>query len=121
MFKAYTSSVKSGELTPLADFEHYKSISKEMDEKLVGIITGNGITITGKTNHSIARVIGSVEQKRNGVDIFDMIKALEEPDEVKPVRYNKNGASQKFILNQKCIVSVNPDTGLIVQVNPFKR
>lgn len=47
-----------------------------MDEMLKDVVTSNGITITGKTNHSIARVIGSVEQKRNGVEIEDILEAL---------------------------------------------
>lgn len=62
-FKAYTSSIKTGELTPFANFKLYQNISKEMDEKIIGIVTSNGIKITGKSNHSIARVIGSVNRK----------------------------------------------------------
>lgn len=117
-FKAYTSSIKSGELTPLADFKLYQNISKEMDEKLVGIVTSNGITITGKSNHSIARVIGSVEQRRSGVSADDVLDALTNKDaEILPVKELKNGKSQKF-KNQKVEVSINPDTGNVIQVNP---
>lgn len=117
-FKAYTSSIKSGELTPLADFKLYQNISKEMDEKLVGIVTSNGITITGKSNHSIARVIGSVEQRRSGVSADDVLDTLTNKDaEILPVKELKNGKSQKF-KNQKVEVSINPDTGNVIQVNP---
>lgn len=44
-----------------------------MDVKLLGVVTSNGMTITGKSNHSIARVIGSVEQRRNGVQVSDVL------------------------------------------------
>lgn len=118
VFKAYTSSIKSGELTPLADFKLYQNISKEMDEKLVGIVTSNDIKVTGKSNHSIARVIGSVEQRRSGVSVADVLDALTNKDaEILPVKELRNGKSQKF-RNQKVEVTVNPDTGNIIQVNP---
>lgn len=118
LFKTYTSSIKSGELTPLADFELYKTISNEMDEKLIGIVTSNNITITDKSNHSIARVIGSIEQRRNGVQVSDVLDALTSSDsEILPIRESKNGRSQKF-RNKVVEVSVNPDTGNIIQVNP---
>ncbi|MBQ2801724.1 MAG: minor capsid protein [Lachnospiraceae bacterium] len=117
-FKAYTSSIKTGELTPLADFELYKNISKQMDELLVGALSNTGVKITGKSNHSIARVIGSIEQRRNGVSVKDVLDALTNKDsEILPVKVLKNGKSQKF-RNGIVEVSVNPDTGNIIQVNP---
>jgi SPP1 gp7 family putative phage head morphogenesis protein len=117
-FKVYSSAVKSGELTPLADFELYKNISKQVDDEIVGVTTSNGITISGKSNHCIARIIGSVEQRRNGVSVSDVLDALINKDsEVLPVKTLKNGRSQKF-RNAKVEVSINPDTGNIIQVNP---
>lgn len=120
MFKAYFKSIKTGELTPLADFNLYKEISKEIDEKLVGITTSNGILITGKSYHFIARVIGSVEQKRNGVPVDDVLNALVNQEAiVLPIKSFVNGRSQKF--RYKGVeVSVNPDTGNLIQLNPKK-
>ena len=118
-FKAYASSIKSGELTPLAEFELYQNISKQIDEKIVGRMTSNGVAISGKSKHSIARIIGSVEQKRNGVEISDVLDALtNEESEMLPIKTMKNGQSQKF-RNKKVEVSINPDTGNIIQVNPI--
>ncbi len=118
MFKSFTSSIKSGELSALADFNLYKNISDEMDVKLLGVVTSNGMTITGKSNHSIARVIGSVEQRRNGVQVSDVLDALTSKEaEVLPIKIMKNGRSQKF-RNNTVEVSVNPDNGNIIQVNP---
>ncbi len=120
-FKAYVSSVKNGELTPLADFDLYVKISQEIDKTIVGLQTSNGITITGKSNHCIARVIGSVEQRRNGVQVSDMLNALtKDKSEVLPIRISKNGKSQKF-RNNVVEVTVNPDTGNIIQVNPVSK
>lgn len=119
MFREYSAGIKSGDLTPLADFNLYKKIAQAVDKRLVGIITSNKIQITGKTSHSIYRIIGSIEQGRNGVEIGDIREALASKDAVKlPVKETKAGLSQKF-RTSKLEVSVNPDTGIIIQVNPI--
>ena len=121
-YKTYLRSLRSGELTPLADVELYKHFSEQIDKKLVGITTANGIKITSKSNHFIARVIGSVEQKRDGVDIDDVLKALTEKDTIIfDVRTSSNGkVSQKFRY-KNLEVSFNPITGNLIQTNPYKK
>ena len=57
-----------------------KNISKQVDDKIVGVTTSNGIVISGKSNHYIARIIGSVEQKRNGVSVYDVLNVLTNKD-----------------------------------------
>lgn len=120
-FKSYTSSIRSGELSALVDFNLYKNISREVSEKLLGIMTSNNILISGRSKHFIARVIGSVEQRRNGVQISDILDALTGGEsEIFPAKQMKNNRSQKF-RNKVVEVSVNPDTGNIIQVNPIHR
>ena len=118
LFRRYTSSIDSGELSPLADFALYQQINDEMDRLFNSVVTSNGIAITGKSSHSVARVIGSVEQRRSGVSVADVLHALtDENSEVLPIKELKNSRSQKF-RSDKVEVSVNPDTGIIIQVNP---
>lgn len=117
--EAFKKAIESGELTPLADFELYQEISNEIDKKLVGVETSNGIKVSGKSFHYIARTIGSVEQKRNGVSPDSALKILTEPDEVSEVN-KKNGFGQKFIKYGVGIVTINPETGNLIQVNPLK-
>ena len=118
-YKKYTRSIRSGELTPLANFRLYQKTSREIDKQLVGITTSNGITIKGKSDHFVARTIGSVEQRRNGVTITQIKSALTDPKaEVGAVRKSKNGnRSQKFRFDG-VEVTVNPDTGNLIQTNP---
>lgn len=121
LFQDYTKSIKRGELTPLASFTLYKNTSKQIDDVLIGQITSNGIQITGKSKHFIARVIGSVEQKRNGVPVHQILDVLRNPStKVTVPREAKNGMSQKFRYND-IEVSINPNTGNLIQVNPWKR
>ncbi len=119
VFRDYAAGINRGDLTPLASFDLYKSISQDIDDQLVGIVTSNGIQVTGKVSHMIYRVIGSVEQRRNGVQIDDIKEALtSESAEVLPMRETKAGRSLRF-KTEKLVVSVNPDTGILIQANPL--
>lgn len=119
-FKAYAKSVQNGELTPLADFKLYQETSAGINNTLVGKVTCNGITITGKSAHFIARTIGSIEQRRNGVSIAEALDTIVHPERVDPIRISENGKSQRFI-GKTAAVTVNPDTGTLIQSNPIHK
>ncbi|MBS4900359.1 MAG: hypothetical protein KHZ87_06325 [Clostridiales bacterium] len=72
-----------------------------MDEKLIGIVTSNNITITGKSNHSIARVIGSIEQRRIGVGISDILDNLTNPDDIKMIKCAKKWSESKICIKSE--------------------
>ena len=86
----------------------------------MGKVTSNGITITGKSDHFIARTIGSVEQRRNGVSIADALDTVIHPEKVDPIRINENGKSQRFI-GKTAAVTINPDTDTLIQANPINK
>nr|DAK63569.1 MAG TPA: minor capsid protein [Caudoviricetes sp.] len=119
-FIAYSSSIKSGELSALTSFDLYKKINNEIDKNLIDITTSNGIKITNKSKHFISRVIGSVEQRRNGVNVKDVLDVLQNPARLGDIRKLKNGKSQRFI-GDLLTATVNPDTGVLIQVNPTTR
>ena len=113
-YKDYAKALRTGELSALADFQLYQDTSVAIDRELVGLTTKDGIKITSKSKHFISRVIGSVEQRRNGVSIEDCKRALQAPTEIRP----RNDNSVQYILKGVCSVSVNPNTGNLIQVNP---
>ena len=122
MYKDYTAAMRSGELTSLATFNLYKKTSAQIDEKLVGITTSNGITVSGKSKHFISRTIGSVKQRRSGVELDDVLKALTDPRaQVLPIRTNKAGERSQIFRYAGLDVSVNPDTGVLIQTNPQRK
>lgn len=115
--KHYKNSIKSGVLTPLASYKHYVSIKHQANNKLINVKCGY-ITTTKVSEHFVDRIIGSVEQKRSGVEI-EQIKNCLTNGIAKDIVIDKKGRkSQKFVLDNVCIVSVNPDTGELIQVNP---
>lgn len=122
MYKDYTAAMRSGELTSLATFNLYKKTSAQIDEKLVGITTSNGIVVSGKSKHFISRTIGSVKQRRSGVELDNVLKALTDPEaKVLPIRTNKDGERSQVFRYAGLDVSVNPDTGILVQTNPQRK
>lgn len=119
-YKNYARFVRTGELTPLADFDLYMRASKKIDEVFVGTQALAGTEITGKSYHFIARTIGSVEERRDGVNLKDTFDALLNPVKLDDPVENWNGISQRYI-GKNAIVSLNPETGVLIQVNPRKK
>ena len=115
-FQYYSNAIDTGDLSPLASFDLYQHKSNEIDQLLVGKVAANGIRITGKSKHCIVRLIGSVSQRRSGVNTFDMLDTICNPLRIDPVTYNSNGKSQRFI-GRNAVLTINPDTGSIIQVN----
>ena len=78
--------------------------------------------ITGKSDHFIVRVIGSVEERRNGVSISDIEKALTLPTaKVYPIMTYANGQKSQKIRLEPVEVTINPDTGVLIQTNPWTK
>ena len=119
LFKVYARNIKSGELTALADFELFKTIDAELENKVVGIVTSKGLEVKSKSMHSICRVIGSIEERRSGVEVADVIQALTSPDRFDS-KTGKKGISDRYF-GKNAIVTVNPVTQKLIQVNPRHR
>lgn len=132
--KNYIRSVKKGKISPLVGYEYYDKMYTKIEDDIVGLTTNNGIKITGQSNHFIERVIGTIKdpdtgQKRLGVELEDIQEALTKGKAMKPkiskdkngnILYDENGkpkVSQLFVTD-KCAVSINPETGVLIQCNP---
>lgn len=119
LLKDYVNSVKKGMLSPLSGFDNYKNLHDTIEEKIVGITLSNGVKISGQSKHFIERVIGTKDdpkthRPRNGVDIEDIKEALINGT----IRERKKDPNSIKLVTEKCIVSVNPKTGILIQCNP---
>lgn len=115
----YMNSVKNGMISPLSGFENYKTLYETVEKDIVGMKTSAGLKIAGQSKHFMERVIGTKEdpkthRPRSGVSIEDIQDALLN-GEVK--RRKRDPNSIKFVTDN-CIVSVNPNTGILIQCNP---
>lgn len=115
----YKNSVGNGMLSPLSGFKNYKKLYGNIENDIVGMKTSNGIKISGQSKHFIERVIGTKEDPktkriRNGVEIEDIQYALLYGE----IRTRKRDPDSVKFVTDKCIVSVNPNTGILIQCNP---
>lgn len=125
LMNKYMTSVKSGMLSPLAGYEKYKEYHERIEKEIIGKKTSNGIEIKGQSNHFLERVFGTKEdpktmRSRNGVELDDTIDALLN-GKFKPIKEERkeNGkvVKSQLFYNDTCAVSINPDTGIIIQCN----
>ena len=84
IIKGYQKARKNGDISMLVDLKTYQKISDDIDKKIVGTATKDGIIITGYKTHFIDRVIGqyessneSIKGKRKGVSIEMINNALQ--------------------------------------------
>ena len=81
--------------------------------------TSQGTKISGKSDHFTNRIIGSVDQRRSGVSVDDVIDALKNPVTVTS-RTGENLTSVRYV-GKAATVTINPDTGNLIQTNPTHR
>ena len=131
LLERYTQDVKDGWISPLSGFDNYKQLYQQIESGIVGKTTSNGILITGQSRHFMQRVIGTMADPkkladdlqivhRSGTEISDIMDALFSPERIDPPVIRENGRrSIRFI--GWGIVTVNPDTGQLIQTNQRKR
>ena len=125
LLKNYVGSVDRGMISPLVGYDKYKEYHDRIQNEIVGLTTSNGITIQGQSAHLLERVFGVQNdpshggETRLGVDIEDIKEALTsgKPHKVKPAENRKS----QFFSGERAKVSINPDTGIIIQCEPKRK
>lgn len=117
--KDYVKSRSNNMISAFTPYSQYKEYKNIIDSEVVGLTTSNGIKVTGQSKHFIERVFGTTEdphtnRPRSGVAIDDIKEAILNGK----VRIRKNDSDSIKLINDKCIVSINPNTGILIQTNP---
>lgn len=120
LLKDYKNSVDRGAVSPLIGYKKYSEIKQQIENQVVGLTTTSGIKITGQRKHFIDRVIGSVEQRRNGVSVENVVKCIKNGISDGKVKIDSEGnQSTKIIIPKEIAISINIKTGELIQVNPL--
>lgn len=119
LFKDYSKSRSSNMISAFNSFEDYKKYKSLIESDIVGLTTSNGIKITGQSKHFIERVLGTDKdfktgKPRDGVEISDIKDAIINGN----IRTRKSDPDSVKFVSDNCIVSINPNTGNLIQVNP---
>ncbi len=131
LLKQYAKDVKAGWISPLSGFENYKNLHGRIQSEIVGKVAANGTLITGQVPHFMQRVIGTMVDpeklknelqviRRSGVEIDDIADALFHPESIDDPVKRANGKTSVRFIGTKCVVTINPDEGLLIQTNPRK-
>lgn len=129
LYKGYVSAVEKGRISPLVGYEKFKEVDRDVGVALDGITTASGQKVLGHTAHFVDRVIGT-HDGLNQPASKELSKRLDHAavriDEAKATLLNgkaedvktdaKGRRSQRFI-GKNCIVTLNPDTGELIQTN----
>lgn len=119
MYKKYAHERRTDKVSPFADFDFFMGVKAKCDGLLVGTTTSDGIEIKSTSVHFVSRIIGSERDRRDGVEFSDVEEAIRSgtPQEAKT---GKNGNRSTVYVGEKVQVSINPDTGVLVQCNPIR-
>ncbi len=123
LLRNYAQSVDSGKLSPMSGFGLYEEYHGKIQKEIVGTKTSTGLEITGQRQHFLERVFGTMQDPKNsrprsGVSLEDVKQALAHGKPGK-VSVTADGKRSILFIGEHCAVSVNIDTGELVQTNPL--
>lgn len=114
----YIDARRRGSISAVASFSDWQKTDTRLKSAFIGQTAPNDIKITSVSKHFVDRVIETIYQKRSGVSLADLERALKE-GQVFPVETRKDGKqSQKIVLYGVCEFTINPKTGELIQCNP---
>lgn len=130
LLKQYARDVRTGWVSPLSGFANYRKQYNRIQTEIVGKTAANGTMITGQVPHFMQRVIGTMVDpqklkddlkviRRSGVEVDSIVEAVFHPVEIDNVKVRKSGKRSVKLIGEKCAVTINPDTGELIQTNPL--
>ncbi len=120
MFKHYRFARGNGKISALASFTLFKSTKTRIENLTLGQTAANGTVIQSVSLHFVDRLIGSIYEnpKHEGMSLKDMQNILLNGVPKRTIKYNKdNKPSQNIEIENLGIVTINPDTGELIQCN----
>ena len=123
LLSKYSYSVQHGSISPIAGFDNYMSGYHRIETELIGMKSSNGLKITGQSMHFMERVLGTINdpktgRPRDGVEVDDIINCVLHGS-TRPVKYDSQGRPSELFYTKICAVSINLDTGELVQCNLY--
>ncbi len=122
LLKGYARAVEKGDISPLVGFERYEEVNVELQKWVVGVTAANGVRIESFATHFVDRVIGQTstphKRMRQGVEIEDVLDALQNPIEISKPRTLEDGDIRQTLTGKKASIAVSIRDKLLIQTNP---
>lgn len=130
LIKGYTNAVNKGDISPLTGYDLYKNTANEISQKLVGVVTKDGVEIKSFATHFVDRTLGQTSEThtemRQGTPIEHSIEALTNGIISEPyIRKIKRGSEYVDDLRQHYTgthakVTLSLTENKLIQTNPRK-
>lgn len=122
--KGYTGIVQKGEISPLVKYSNFKKHHNELEDKLIGMKTTDGVKIKSVSYHFTGRAIGTHDwaNPNNSKEIMKKLNHKHVPSEALLKCVNEGKLSKKtnescVFYTEECQIAINPHTGNLVQCN----
>ena len=122
--KGYTGIVQKGEISPLVKYSNFKKHHNELEDKLIGMKTTDGVKIKSVSYHFTGRAIGTHDwaNPNNSKEIMKKLNHKHVPSEALLKCVNEGKLSKKtnescVFYTEECQIAINPHTGNLGQCN----
>lgn len=124
LLQAYQKAVDKGDIHIFTGFDLYEKTASDIDKKIIGLTTSEGIEITSYTTHFIDRVIGQTSTSHKGLrlatSVDDVKDALLNPRNVSDDIIMKNGDIRKKYYGKQASVVISIIDNRVIQATPEK-
>ena len=122
LLKDYKNSRSKNMISAFTSFEQYVEYKNRIENEIIGLTTSNGLTVQSQSKHFIERVFGTNEdpvkkRPRSGVSLENIKDALIHGKD----SIDKKDHTVLRYTSSNCCVTLNKNTGTLIQVNPVSR
>ena len=114
----YIEARRRGSVSAVASFSDWQETDARLKAVFIGQTAQNGVKVTSVSKHFVDRVIGTIYQKRSVVS-FKNLQEVIANGKFAEVKIDKKGRkSQRIYIDELCDITINPETGELIQCNP---
>ncbi|ERL19806.1 prevent-host-death family protein [Oribacterium sp. oral taxon 078 str. F0263] len=121
LLRGYGRAVEKGDINSLVGFEQYQKTAADVQERVVGCTTSDGVRIDSYALHFIDRVIGQTAEPHEGMREATTIEAVNEalakPEKITE-RIMADGDVRRTYRGEKANVTISVRDHRLIQANP---
>lgn len=123
LLRHYQYARGAGDISALVGFKLYKQAKQRLEGRFIGQTTVSGTEVKSVSNHFLDRCFGTIyrkssrDPKHEGVSIEELEEVFYKGQSC-GIKIDKKGRkSQKIFLKGVCDLTINPETGELIQCN----
>ncbi len=123
LLRHYKYARGAGDISALVEFKLYKQGKQRLESRFVGQTIVSGTEVKSVSNHFVDRYFGTIyrkssrDPKHEGVSIGELEEVFYKGKSCEIKTDKKGRKSQKLYIKGVCDVTINPETGELIQCN----